>query len=69
MKIKSSRYRTLEKLYMSEFKMSLFENEKTEEFLLFMQNFNMKLNVSGTLEANEKIQYLLNILRGDTGSR
>ena len=54
---------------MSEFKMDLFENDKTEDLLLLMNDFKMTLNILGTLAADEKIQYLLNILRGETGSR
>ena len=53
---------------MSEFKMDLFDNDKTEDLLLLMNNFKMTLNVLGTLAANEKIQYLLNTLRGETCS-
>ena len=33
-----------------EFRMSLFDNVETEEFLLFVLNFNMTLAASGTLE-------------------
>ena len=54
---------------MSEFKMDLFENDKTEDLLLLMNDFKMTLNILGTLAADEKIQYLLNILRGEAGSR
>ena len=68
-KIKSSRDPTSENLYISEFKMALFDNDKTEELLLLMHNFNMTLNILGTLAANAKIQYLVTLLRGETGSR
>ena len=40
------------------FVLSLFDNGKPEEFLLFVHNFNMTLAASGTLEAGTKIQYL-----------
>ena len=46
-----------------EFKMSLFENGKPEEFLLFVRHFNMNLAASGTLEVGAKFQYLCNIFR------
>ena len=41
-----------------EFKMALFNNGEPEEFLLFIRNFNMNLEASGTLVASTKIQYL-----------
>ena len=54
----------LSTLDLYEFKMSLFENGKPEEFLLFVCNFNMTLAASGTLEAGAKYQYLRNIVCG-----
>ena len=39
-----------------EFKMYLFDNGKTREFLLFVCNFNMHLTASGELEAGTKYQ-------------
>ena len=42
-KIILRRYPTPEKSDLYEFKMSLFDNGKIEEFLLFIQNFNMTL--------------------------
>ena len=53
-KIKLRRYPTSSMSELYEFKMSLFENGKPEEFLLFVRNFNMTLAASGTLEAGEK---------------
>ena len=47
------------------FKMSLFDNDEPEEFLLFVRNFNMTLAASGTLEAGAKYQYLCNLVRGE----
>ena len=41
-----------------ESKMSLFDNGKPEEFLLFMCNFNMNLAESGTLNTGAEMQYL-----------
>ena len=42
--------------YIYEFRVSLFENGDTEEFLLFVRNFNMNFAASGTLEMGTKIQ-------------
>ena len=42
-KIKLRRYLTSENLGLYEFKIDLFENDNTEEFLLFIRNFNMTL--------------------------
>ena len=39
-----------------EFKMSVFDNGETEEFLLFIRNFNMTLTASGTLELDANFQ-------------
>ena len=61
-KIKSNRDPTLEKLDMYEFKMTFFDNSKPEDFLLFVQNINMKLNASVTITSNKKLQYLHTIL-------
>ena len=47
-----------------EFKMSLFDNDETEDFLLFVSNFNTNLAASGTLEVGTKIQYLRTLVRG-----
>ena len=42
--------------------MVLFDNGKTEEFLLYMQNFKMTLKALGMLADSEKVQYLCTIL-------
>ena len=47
----------------SGFKMALFGNSEPEEFLLFVGNFNMTLEGSGTLVAGKKIQYLRMLVR------
>ena len=39
-----------------EFKISLFDNGESEEFLLFVRNINTTLVASGTLEEGENIQ-------------
>ena len=46
--------------------MTLFDNGYSKELLLFVQNFNMILDPSGTLVSNINIQYLRNLLRGET---
>ena len=46
-----------------EFKMSFFENGEPDEFFWFVCNFNMTLAASGTLEVDEKFQYLRTVLR------
>ena len=48
-----------------EFKMSLFDHVKPEEFLLFTRNFDMTLASTGTLEIDTKIQYICTIFRGE----
>ena len=53
-KLKLLRDPTLSTSDLYEFKMSLFDNGKPEEFLLSVRNFNMNLALSGTLEADTK---------------
>ena len=48
-----------------EFKMSLFEHGHPEEFLLFMQNFNMTLTSTGTLNMDSEINNLCTLVRGE----
>ena len=64
-KLKMRRDTTLPTLELYEFKMSLFDNGKPKEFLLFVRNFNMNLAASGTLEAGVKYQYLRTIVCGE----
>ena len=45
--------------------MSLFDNGKLEEFLLFVRNFNMNLAESGMLEVDTEFQYLCTLVRGE----
>ena len=45
--------------------MSLFDNGKPEDFLLFVCNFNMNLAASGMLEADAKFQYLCTLVYGE----
>ena len=56
---------TSEKLDLYEFKMALFENDKSGEFLLFFRNFNMTIEASGTLRDDAKIQYLCKLVCGE----
>ena len=62
-KIKLRRDPTSEKSDLYEFKMSLFDNGNTEEFLLFVWNFQMNLKASGELSTSKNIQYLVTLLR------
>ena len=45
--------------------MATFDNREPEEFLLFVQNFQMMLEASGGLSDSAKIQYLSTLLRGE----
>ena len=63
MKLKLRRDPTLSTSDLYEFKMSLFDNDKPEEFLLFVHNLNMILAASGTLEVGEKFWYLHTLVR------
>ena len=56
---------TSEKSDLYEFKISLFDKRKLEEFVLFVCNFNMTLEASGTLKPGAKIQYLRTLVRGE----
>ena len=53
--IKLRRYPTPEKSDLYELKMSLFDKGDTEEFLLFIRNFQMTLEASGKLTTGAKI--------------
>ena len=55
-KIELCRDTTSENLDFYEFKMALFGNGDSEEFLLFICNFNMTITASGRLEAGAKIR-------------
>ena len=55
---------TFPKLDLYGFKMALFDNSKPEEFFLFIRNFQMNFEVSGTLDAGAKIKYLRMLLNG-----
>ena len=48
-----------------EFKMSLFNHGKPEEFLFLIQNLNTNIEATGTLDTDAKIQYLCTLVRGE----
>ena len=52
-----------------EFKMFLFDHGKPEEFLLFINNFNMTLLAIGTLDTEAKIQHLCTLVCGEALSK
>ena len=62
--MKLCRYNTSSTSELYEFRMSLFENDDPEEFLLFTHNFNMTLAVTGMLDMGTKIQYLYMLVHG-----
>ena len=64
-KIKLSRDTTSEKSDLYDLKTALFDNGDPEEFFLFICNFQIFLEASGTLTARKNIQYLCMILRGE----
>ena len=43
-----------------------FDHFKTEEFLLFVQNFKMALATTVTLEMNVKVNYFCTLVRGES---
>ena len=45
-----------------EFKMDFFDNDKPEEFLLFVRILRITLDTSGILTDNAKLQYPRNLL-------
>ena len=64
-KIKLRRDPTSEKSDLYELKIPLFDNGELEDFLLFVCNFNVTLEASGTLKAGVKVQYLHTLVRGE----
>ena len=61
-KIKLCKDPTLENPDMYEFKISLFDNGKLEEFLLFVHNLKMAIDAPGTLTYNVKLWYICTLL-------
>ena len=49
-------------LYLYNFKIVLFDNGETEEFLLFVRDFNMTLAASITLETDAQVQYICTLV-------
>ena len=49
-----------------EFKLSLFNNGDLKVFLLFVHNFKMTIEASGTLETATKVQYLCTLVCGES---
>ena len=45
--------------------MTLFDNGDGKEFLLLLQNFQITLKASGTLDSGVNIQYLCILVRGE----
>ena len=64
-KLKLSRYPTSSTSYIYEFRMSLFDHSDPQGFLLFMQNFQITLAATGTLETEAEAQYLRSLVRGE----
>ena len=48
-----------------DFKMAFFNNDETEEFLLFISNFNITLAASGTLGKYVKVKHIHTLVRGE----
>ena len=44
---------------------SLFDHSEPEEFILFVQNFQMTLAVTEMLETEEKVQYICTLVCGE----
>ena len=63
-KIKFRRDTTSEKSDLYEFKMALSENGNSEEFLLFVHNFNMTLEASETLAPDANTLYIRAVFCG-----
>ena len=45
--------------------MALYDNGKPEDILLFIRNFDMTIEASGTLVSLVKIQYLCTLVHGE----
>ena len=58
-KVKLRRDLNSENLGPYEFRMAFFDNGNLEEFFLFIRNFSMTMEVSGTIFSGTKIQYFL----------
>ena len=63
-KMKLRRYPTSSMSDLYNFKMYLLDNCHTEEFLLFVRNFNIYIVASGMMEVVTKIQYIRTLVHG-----
>ena len=50
---------------MYDLKMALFDNRDPEWLFFSLRNFNMAIDVSGTIVANAELQYLCALLCGE----
>ena len=64
-KIKLHRYPKFSTSDIYEFRMSLFDHGEPEEFLLFVQNFQMTCAATRKIETEANIQYLRTLVRGE----
>ena len=64
-KLNLCRYYTSSTSDLYEFKMFLFYHGNTEEFMLFIRNFNMTLAATQTLDTDAKIHYICTLLCGE----
>ena len=48
-----------------EFRVSSFDHDRSEEFLLFFQNFKMNLVATETLETDATVQYICTFVYGE----
>ena len=63
-RIKFCRYPTSEKSDLYEFKIDLIDNRELEEFFLFIRNFQITIQASGTITTGTMIWYMLTLVRG-----
>ena len=63
-KLKLHRNTTSSTSDLYDFRMSLFDHGKPEEFFSFVQNFQMTISATGTLEIEANVQYLCTLLSG-----
>ena len=63
--LKLRRYPTSSTSDLCEFRMSLFYHGESEEFFLFMRNFQMTLVALVTLKTESNTQYFCTLVRGE----
>ena len=64
-KLKLCRYPMSRMSDLYEFRMSLFDHGETEDFLLFVRNFQMTIAATGALGIEAKVQYRRTLVRGE----